>query len=426
MRLEIQPLGYTEPARICILGGGFAGLYTALYLDRLSWSKVEKPEIILIDQKNRFLFTPFLYELITGELKVWEVAPTFQKLLRGTEIKFHQKTVKEVDFKTHKIQLENHDPLSYDYLVLAVGRRTHNDLNLGKSGQTLTFRTLVDAMCLQEKLQALEQSTQAKIRILIIGGGANAIELAGKLVDRLGNRGEISLIIRGQKILKTFSSCCQDIAYRSLIFRGVNIKFNTQVCAVREDSVTLIQEYEEYTVPVDLVMATTGTQAREWLSHLECQQNYQGKLLTQSTLQLLDYPEVFALGDLAEICDRKSQPIPATAQAAFQQANCAAKNLKAAIYRQRLKSFRYLHLGQMLTLGTREATVSSFGLEIQGILACLSRKCVYILLRMPTINHRYQVICHQVKRLILRKSQQLNHNLKIGLRKFSKVFSCFL
>lgn len=261
MRLEIQPLGYTDPARICILGGGFAGLYTALYLDHLSWSKVEKPEIILIDQKDRFLFTPFLYELITGELKVWEVAPTFQKLLTDTDIKFHQETVQGVNFKTHEIQLQNHDSLSYDYLVLAVGRRTHYDSNLGKSGQTLAFRTLADAIGLQEKLQTLEQSSQPKIRIQIIGGGANAIELAGKLVDRLGNRGEISLIVRGQKILKAFSSCCQNIAYRSLIRRGVNIKFNTQVSAVREDSVILTQDDEKYTVPVDLVIRTTGTQA---------------------------------------------------------------------------------------------------------------------------------------------------------------------
>ncbi|MEA5499172.1 hypothetical protein VB834_16940 [Limnoraphis robusta Tam1] len=69
--------GSSNQARICILGGGFAGLYTALYLDRLFGSKANKPEIILIDQKDRFLFTPFLYELITGELQTWEVAPPF-------------------------------------------------------------------------------------------------------------------------------------------------------------------------------------------------------------------------------------------------------------------------------------------------------------------------------------------------------------
>ena len=61
--------------RICILGGGFGGLYTALNLSRLPWAVM--PEIILIDKSDRFLFTPFLYELVTGEMKEWEIAPTF-------------------------------------------------------------------------------------------------------------------------------------------------------------------------------------------------------------------------------------------------------------------------------------------------------------------------------------------------------------
>ncbi|ERT03703.1 pyridine nucleotide-disulfide oxidoreductase family protein, partial [Lyngbya aestuarii BL J] len=125
--LQVVKSGYRTSSRICILGGGFAGLYTALYLDRLSWSKGKKPEIVLIDQKDRFLFTPFLYELITGELQTWEVAPSFQKLLMDTDIQFHQGTVKGIDLQEHQILLQDGDPLLYDYLVLAVGRRSYSD-----------------------------------------------------------------------------------------------------------------------------------------------------------------------------------------------------------------------------------------------------------------------------------------------------------
>ena len=64
-----------QPARICILGGGFGGLYTALRLGQLPWAKHEKPEIILVDRSDRFLFSPLLYELMTGELQTWEIAP---------------------------------------------------------------------------------------------------------------------------------------------------------------------------------------------------------------------------------------------------------------------------------------------------------------------------------------------------------------
>lgn len=69
-----------QPARICILGGGFGGLYTALRLSQLPWEKSERPEIVLVEQSDRFLFSPLLYELLTGELQTWEIAPPFEEL----------------------------------------------------------------------------------------------------------------------------------------------------------------------------------------------------------------------------------------------------------------------------------------------------------------------------------------------------------
>ena len=426
MLQDLKSGSLVAPTRICILGGGFAGLYTALYLDRLSWSKGKKPEITLIDQKDRFLFTPFLYELITEELQTWEVAPSFQKLLMDTDVQFNQGTVKGIDLRENQIQLQDSPPLFYDYLVLAVGRRSYSDAVPGVSTHAYAFRTLADAMRLQEKLHILENSNLSKIRVGIIGGGANAVELAGKLVDRLGKRGEIFLIVRGQKILKNFSNRCQKTAYKSLISRGVRVKFETKVEVLYEDCLTLTQGDQIHTIPVDLVIGTMGTQAREWLHFLDCKHNNRGQLLTQPTLQLLDYPEVFALGDLADIRDRRGEQIPTTAQAAFQQANCAAKNLKSAIEKRRLKAFHYLHLGQMLTLGIHAATVSSFGIELKGFPACIGRKCVYILLRMPTISHRYEVVCYRLKRLSIKTFRLFIQGWGKGFSRFRKALSFFI
>jgi NADH:ubiquinone reductase (non-electrogenic) len=74
-------------SQICIVGGGFGGLYTALHLTRLPW--IKKPNIVLIDKNDRFLFTPLLYELITAELEPWEIAPPFADLLKDTGIKIY-------------------------------------------------------------------------------------------------------------------------------------------------------------------------------------------------------------------------------------------------------------------------------------------------------------------------------------------------
>jgi NADH dehydrogenase len=136
--------------------------------------------------------------------------------------------------------------------------------------------------------------------------------------------------------------------------------------------------------------------------HLDCQQTETGKLLVRPTLQLLDYPEVFALGDIAEIYPYK-KTIPATAQAAYQQASCLAKNIPALIRGKRLKSFQYLHLGDMLTLGKREGLISSFGINLEGRLADIARRFVYIL-RLPTLGHRSKVLESWIRNTLLKFS----------------------
>ena len=94
-----------QPTRICILGGGFGGLYTALRLNELPWRKSEQPEITLVDSRDRFLFSPFLYELLTGELQTWEIAPPFEQLLQNTNIRFCQQVVTAIDIEAKEVQL---------------------------------------------------------------------------------------------------------------------------------------------------------------------------------------------------------------------------------------------------------------------------------------------------------------------------------
>jgi len=140
----------------------------------------------------------------------------------------------------------------------------------------------------------------------------------------------------------------------------------------------------------DLILWTGGNQSIEWIKNLDCQHNQQGQLIATPTLQLAGYPNVFVLGDLAEIRDIKGNESPATAQAAFQQAPSAARNIWAKITGRKLKSFSYLHLGEMLTLGIKNAVVHSFGITLDGNLARIIRRVVYIQ-RLPTVKHKLQV-----------------------------------
>ncbi|MEA5550498.1 FAD-dependent oxidoreductase [Anabaena cylindrica UHCC 0172] len=394
------------PVRICILGGGFGGLYTALELGKFSQIRQPNYEIILIEKRELFLFTPLLYEVVTGELHNSEIAPAYKKLLSDSQAQFHQAEIQSVDLENQLVNLQNGEILTYDYLVLAVGKETRLDVVPGATKYARTFRTLADAEYLKKQLRFLEASNIPLIRIAIAGAGANGVEIACKLADRLKKRGEIRLIDRGNNILKTFSKGSRTASYRALLKRGVQIELDTNIEAIKSDAIIINHQGKTHEFKTDLVLWTGGNQSIEWVKNLKCQHNQQGQLIATPTLQLAEYPNVFVLGDLAEIRDIQGNESPATAQAAFQQAPCAARNIWAKITGRKLKSFSYLHLGEMLTLGIKNAVVHSFGITLDGNLARIIRKGVYIQ-RLPTLKHKLQVakrwIVGGMKKLLKRK-----------------------
>ena len=96
------------------------------------------------------------------------------------------------------------------------------------------------------------------------------------------------------------------------------------------------------------------------------------------------------MGDLADCKDASGQQVPNTAQAALQQADYAGWNLWASLSDRPPLPFRYQHLGEMMTLGVENATLTGLGLRLEGPLAHVARRLTY-LYRMPTVNHQIRV-----------------------------------
>ncbi len=379
---------------ICILGGGFGGLYTALRLQQLDWGNVQR-KIILVDKSDRFVFTPLLYELLTGEMTAWEVAPTFQDLLQGTNIEFHQGTVESIDLATQSVQVSGYEPISYDKLVLSLGGETPIGNTPGVAEHTIPFRNLNDVNRLEGRLRQLETSNQEKIRVAIVGAGFSGVELACKLADRLGEKGRIRLVELGTKILPAAIEFNQTAAQAALSTRKVWIDLETSVKEVTATELAL--EYREQVdrIPVDVVLWTVGNQANPVVANLVFERNLRGQIKTLPTLQTVDRPEVYALGDLAEVIDADGNKIPATAQSALQQADFAAWNIWSQTLNKPLLPFRYTNLGEMMALGNNSATLSGLGVQLDGTAAYLARRLVY-LYRLPTLNHQIQVGLHWI------------------------------
>lgn len=389
---------------ICIVGGGFGGLYTALYLQK--YRHLKHSQITLIEPKERFLFTPMMYELITDELKEWEIAPSYSALTAGKNITWKQTSAEAVDLQAQTVTTEK-ETIGYDYLVMARGADSRPVDVPGVEEHTLTFRSFQDALTLKARLGQLVQIQKLQtdiqpIKIAVIGGGPSGVELSSKISDYLAKQTyaphKITLVDRGETILKPFEKGLRRLGQQALDRRQISVLTETSVLAVHPDSVDIESDVGKQTLSSQLTLWAVGTQPKPWLGETSIAQNDRGQRISRRSLQLPDHDNVFVLGDSADVRNGKDKPAPDTAQAAFQAADKVASNIAALAQGKQPKPFNYLHLGDMLTLGINDAGLWSFGLTIGGRLAALSRRGVYIF-RMPTRRHQIKVARRALKEL---------------------------
>ncbi|KAE8689204.1 Alternative NAD(P)H-ubiquinone oxidoreductase C1 [Hibiscus syriacus] len=429
--------------RVCILGGGFGGLYTALRLESLLWPEDKKPQVLLVDQSERFVFKPMLYELISGEVDAWEIAPRFSELLENTGVQFLQDKVKLLHPSDHwgmnghkqsscggTVLLESGLLIEYDWLVLALGAETKLDVVPGALEFAIPFSTLEDACKVDNKLKTLERLKFGKdslIRVAVVGCGYSGVELAATISERLQDRGIVQAINVETTICPTAPVGNREAALKVLSSRKVQLLLGyfvrciRRVCDMeasgdatvkREGKDIAESNSEKYVLELqpaekglesqileaDLVLWTVGSKAL--LPELEPSDkphelplNARGQAETDEMLRVKGHPRIFALGDSSSLRDSTGRLLPATAQVAFQQADFAGWNLWAAINNRPLLPFRFQNLGEMMTLGRNDAAISpSFidGLTLEGPIGHAARKLAY-LIRLPTDKHRLKV-----------------------------------
>lgn len=173
-----------------ILGGGFTGLFTALHLQRLDYSR----PVVLIDQTERFVFKPLLYEFLSGEMDEFQVCPRYEELLQGETVSFIADTVEQIDLPQKKLELKSGKIYSYHNLVLALGSCSGYFGIEGAKEHTFAFRTRQDAIALKEHLQqCLKRASQTLnyeqrrilLKVALVGAGPSGVELAATLADLL-------------------------------------------------------------------------------------------------------------------------------------------------------------------------------------------------------------------------------------------------
>ena len=364
---------------IIVVGGGFAGLTTALALS----SQKPRHPLLLIEPRQQFLFVPLLYELLSGEMKRWEVAPSYDSLLQGRGIPHLKDRVLSINTTKRTIQTAGGKTLSYSQLVLATGSQPDDFGTPGVKEHALHFHALEDLPILKKRVQNLQKQASSTGALVIVGAGATGVELACKLSDMLDGSATIHLVELGENVLPRSRAFNREQAQLALSKRRVKLHLNTRVISVSETAVQLTQNQSSQSLNHDGLIWTAGTKpVLPTLIPLPTLKH--GLLSVGDGLQLTTDPNVVVLGDIAHSQDDQN-PWPRSAQAALQQGAAAARTIQAIRANAAVPKFQFKDLGEMLSLGLQDASITGMGLTLAGPLAYRIRRLTY-LARMPGLS----------------------------------------
>jgi NADH:ubiquinone reductase (non-electrogenic) len=389
-----------DQARILIVGGGFGGLFTALDLAGAG-------EVTLVSTEDHYLFTPMLYEYLSGEVEAWHIAPRYEELL-DNRVRVIRGEVTNIDLGAREARIKGRErAIAYDVLVLAPGGITNYWNIEGAEEFALPFRKLAHADALRHRMvEALDgvppdmapQDARRALTFAVVGAGASGVELSTKMSDLLRDafqrralKGEprVMVIEMGQTVVPGMGEDIRSIVEDALKQARVEIHTGTRVLRVKQDGFTIEHNGEQTDVEAAGVVWTAGVRVNPLIERLEVEKDRRGLILVEPTLQVRGHRDVFALGDIAFFKDA-TPTLAGTAQLANQQASLLASNIKAHLDGRRLHARHFEELGEALSLGTENAAVLAGGKAFGGPLARQARFALYTA-RLPTWHHRLKV-----------------------------------
>jgi NADH dehydrogenase len=386
--------------RIVILGGGFGGLFAALGVSGSG-------DVTLVSDEDHFVFTPMLYEYLSGEVEEWHIAPRYTELL-DDNVTIVQGSVTGIDLSSQSVTVEDRDePLTYDALVLALGGLTNYAGVPGAEQYSIPFRKIQHADRLRQTMVAAldrvppdlpPQDVKHALTFAVVGGGASGVELSTKMSDLLRDAfkrrnlpGEPRVLVleMGDRVVPGMGEPIREYVEQALIDAHVELHTLTRVVKVGETRITTQHVGKQEEIEVAAVVWVAGVRINPIVEQLSVSKNARGLINVLPTLQLVEHANVFALGDIAYVPD--AAPVLAgTAQLAFQEADLAADNVKAFLAGREPKQRHFEELGETVSLGTEKAAVLTGGKAFGGPLARQARFALYTA-RLPTWHHRLRV-----------------------------------
>lgn len=383
MSINIQR---NQKKRVVIVGGGLGGLRLA---EDLYGSGMQ---VVLIDKNNFHQFPPLIYQIASAGIDPSSISFPFRQIFRKRkDFYFRMAEARMVDSEK-KILQTSIGKIDYDYLVLAAGATTNFFGNKNIEEWAIPMKTVPEAMGLRNALLsnferaltcATEEERQELLNVVIVGGGATGVEIAGALAemrryvipydypDMDSSLMHIYLIEAGDRLLAGLSQESSQKAYEFLKSMGVDIQFGKMVTDYRDHKVVMKDGTE---IPTRTFLWVSGIRANAMPGIDESHLGRGFRFKVDEYNRIPGVEDVFVIGDQCLQTSDAAYPNghPQVAQVAIQQAKNLAKNLKLinqGVDSSELTAFRYKNLGSMATIGRNKAVVEIGKFRSQGFFA---------------------------------------------------------
>ena len=421
--------------RIVILGGGFAGVYTARHLEK-ALGRRDDFEIVLVNKENYFVFQPMLPEVISGSIGMLDTVSPIRRLLPRTNL--HVRDVEAIDFEQRTVTTSpgfrpHAHVIAYDYLVFALGNVTDFRGMPGLPEHALPFKNLADALYLRNHvIRALEEAAiedqDAELRrqlltFVVAGGGFSGVEVVAELNDFVRGvaknyRGiepreiRVVLVHSQDRILPELPEELARFAQKILRKRGVELLLNVRLAAASGEEAIL---KDGTRMPTRTLVSSVPSSPHPLIDKLDLPKGKNGRLICNGQLEVEGAPGLYAVGDCAQVPTPDGALSPTTAQYATRQAKVAAANLVAQIRGGAKQTFAFNELGQMGALGHRSAVAQILGVKLSGFLAWWIWRTIY-LMKLPGWGRRLKVASSWTLDLLLpAELVQLKLNTSMGI-----------
>ncbi len=413
--------------KILIVGGGYAGFYTALKLEK--YLGKNEAEITLVDPLPYMTYQPFLPEVVAGSIEARHAVVSHRRHLRNTKVVLGKVTNVNHAKKNATIEVSGLKPYkeTYDHIVVTAGAVSRTFPIPGVAEQAIGLKNIEEAVEVRNRMMSnfdkaanlpAGPDRDRLLTFVVVGGGFAGIEafaemrsLATYLLRYYPNISfddvRFHLIEAMGRIMPEVSQKTSEWVIANLDKRGAKIHLNTQLLSAVKGKVELStgESFES-----DVIVWTAGVMAHPYVRNTDLPLDERGRITAKATLQIANGDDVvegaWTAGDVSAVPDLSGFGVGGfcvpNAQHAVRQGKLLAKNLVAAIRGEGIKEYFHKPLGAVAGLGIGVGVFQYKKLAVKGLLAWFMHRG-YHGLAIPMWERKIRVFSGWIWNFLLRR-----------------------